>query len=226
MLTYTWFKLCSAIALHNTPFWGLTCYLLAVWIDCHICNRISCQGQVFSKRIKLIDWLTVLSRATSLLLDAAYAAPNKRLTNAFLKIWPYIFFFDMWYICMNLWAVSVLELNSNPEGQEKAPCACQKTDPSWQPTLWFHYLCLEVLTVHSNDLHLVGAKASHILGLLMSPISHSSSAVGTAFNIFSYDTVWAKHRAWKPRPSIEPITFPCRCQMHYVLCHGGGYTFL
>ena len=34
-------------------------------------------------------------------------------------------------------------------------------DPNYcrQPTLWLHDLCLEVLTVHGNELRLFGAKA-------------------------------------------------------------------
>ena len=51
-------------------------------------------------------------------------------------------------------------------------------DPNYyrKPTLWLHDLCLEVLTVHGNDLHMFGAKAYlPLLILSMSRIWHSSS---------------------------------------------------
>ena len=45
-------------------------------------------------------------------------------------------------------------------------------DPNYcrQPTLRLHDLCLEVLTVHGNELCLFGAKAFPLLILLMSRI--------------------------------------------------------
>ena len=59
---------------------------------------------------------------------------------------------------MFLWDVAVLELDIHPE-HNKGP------DPR---TL--HDLCLEVLTVHVNELCLFGAKAFPLLILLMSSI--------------------------------------------------------
>ncbi len=44
-----------------------------------------------------------------------------------------------------------------------------------QSTLWLHDLCLEVVAVHDIELRLFGAKAFHLIILLMSRIWHSSS---------------------------------------------------
>ena len=70
-------------------------------------------------------------------------------------------------ICfMNLWGFAVLELDSHPDhnkGPDQAPCACPETNPidsqtttynSRQPTIRLYNLCLEVLTVHGNELRL------------------------------------------------------------------------
>ena len=58
-----------------------------------------------------------------------------------------------------------------------------------------------------DELRLFGAKALHLLILLMSRIWHSSSR----YNVFSYDAVWAEHRT-RHLPNAE--------QIRYVLCHG------
>ena len=91
-------------------------------------------------------------------------------------------------------------------------------------------LCLEILTLYGNEFRLFGAKAL--------PYSYywchayDIAAQGTTFNVFSNDAVWAiiEHRGQVrasrpipsiefktehqeiglPRPSTEPITFPCR----------------
>ena len=67
-----------------------------------------------------------------------------------------------------------------------------------------------------------GANAFPLLVQLMSYIA----AVGTMFNVFSYDAVWVGHqgrassieaelrpsgtRTTLQRPGVEPITYPCR----------------
>ena len=52
------------------------------------------------------------------------------------------------------------------------------------------------------------------------------AAVGTTFNVFSYDAVlgrvfeaklWLSHIATVPRPRLEPITFPCRANALHVM---------
>ncbi len=61
----------------------------------------------------------------------------------------------------------------------------------WQPTLWLHDICLEVLTVHGDELHLFGANASTYT--ILSRLWHSS-CIGITFNVFSYDLVWAENQ--------------------------------
>ena len=64
-------------------------------------------------------------------------------------------------------------------------------DPNYcrQPTLWLDDLCLEVQTVHGTT----------CLGPRHSPYSYYQyraydiAAVGTTFNDFSYDVVWAEY---------------------------------
>ena len=51
--------------------------------------------------------------------------------------------------------------------QLKAPHTCG-TVHYRQPTLWLHDLCLEILTVHGNDLRLSGAKELPLLYFLIS----------------------------------------------------------
>ena len=79
-------------------------------------------------------------------------------------------------MCINLWGVAVIELDSHPDHKlrtlrlSKDPCHISlilSILHRRQPTLWLQDLCLEVLTVHGNELHLFGAKAFPLLVLLM-----------------------------------------------------------
>ncbi len=72
-----------------------------------------------------------------------------------------------------------------------------------QPTLWLHYLCLEVLTVHGIPPY------SYYLCR-----SSDMAAVGTTFNVFSYDAVWAEN--WTHH-------LPNACRMRYLLPHRRGF---
>ncbi len=91
-------------------------------------------------------------------------------------------------ICMYLWDVLVLELDSHHDHNKGAePRTLYWSEEqsrrlyildilhSKQPTLWLHYLCTEVLTVHGNELRLFGVKAFPLILLLMLCIWHSSS---------------------------------------------------
>ena len=53
-----------------------------------------------------------------------------------------------------------------------------------QPTLWLHEVCLEVLTVHGNELRLIWAKAFPLLCR-----ASDIAAVEIIFDDFSYDAV-------------------------------------
>ena len=80
---------------------------------------------------------------------------------------------------LNLWGVAVLEHDSHPNHNKRpdhAPCTCPNPSHrayflaisnSRQPTLSFHDLCLKDLTMHDNEVHLFGAKAFHLLIVLM-----------------------------------------------------------
>ncbi len=67
-------------------------------------------------------------------------------------------------------------------------------DPNYyrQPTLRLHDLCLEVLTVHGNKLRLFGAKAFPPYSYYQCRAS-DIAAVGTTFNVYSYDAVCAEN---------------------------------
>ncbi len=81
---------------------------------------------------------------------------------------------------------------------------------SREPTLWLHNPCLEVITVHGNELHLFWAKSFSLLVLTYIDIA----AVDTTFNVFSYDAVWAEHRTHY---------LPNAWHKRYVLCHERGF---
>ena len=73
-----------------------------------------------------------------------------------------------------------------------------------QPTHWLHDLCLEVLIVHINELHLFG------------PGIPSTRTI----NVFSYDAVRADHRSWCIRlTTADHRAHHLALSMPYVLCH-------
>ena len=53
-----------------------------------------------------------------------------------------------------------------------------------QPALWLHNPCPEVLTAHGSELHLSQGILPNI------QVSSSIAAVGTNFNVFSYEAVF------------------------------------
>ena len=51
-------------------------------------------------------------------------------------------------------------------------------------------LCLEVLAVHDNELHLFGAKQfPHTRTITVAHLKPDIETIGTTFNVFSYDVV-------------------------------------
>ena len=83
-------------------------------------------------------------------------------------------------------------------------------DPNYcrQPTLWLHELRLEVLTVHRTELRLFWAKAFPPIHTIN--VASDIAAVGTTFNVFSYEVVWAKN--WTHN-------LPNAVRIRYQLCH-------
>ena len=126
---------------------------------------------------------------------------------------------------MFLRGVTVLELDRHPDHNKNWPTYLAQvfwpiprtsmiltTLHSRQPTVWMHDLCQGVVTVHGNEWHMFWAKALPLLILTMSRIWHNSRR--SAFNVFSYDELWADHRTHH-LPDAERI--------YYVLCHVTGY---
>ncbi len=74
---------------------------------------------------------------------------------------------------------------------------------------------MEALTVHCNALRLFGAKASPPYSYYLFRAS-DIAAVGTTFNVFSYDAVWAEN--WTHH-------LPNAGRMRYLLRHKRGDSF-
>ncbi len=101
---------------------------------------------------------------------------------------------------MSLWGVESLDLDIHSDhnkGTEHAPCACPNTHPidhshiTMQTTnLLIARPCQEVLTVHGNEWHLFFGPKHSLYSHYKCHAFHIS-AVGTTFNVFSYDAVWA-----------------------------------
>ncbi len=61
---------------------------------------------------------------------------------------------------------------------------------SRQPTLWLHDLCLEVITLHGNELRLFFPRHNPYSNYQC--LAPDRKEVWTIFNVFCYDTVWAE----------------------------------
>ena len=108
---------------------------------------------------------------------------------------------------MYLWGVAVLEHNSHTEHNKGL-------DP--RNNLWLNDLCMEVLSVYDNELHLFfGPRHTQNYQCGASDIA----AVGTTFKLLSYDVAWFKSRN-------EPINSPNDERMLFVLsCSHGSFVF-
>ncbi len=136
------------------------------------------------------------------------------LTLYFLYILLMMFLNNTIQYTNNIWILTIWLIPQGTINNKLGPDrfeGLKALDPNYyrQPTLWLHNLCLEVQTVHGIEFCLFRAKAFPILILLMS--AYHIALVGTAFNVLSYDTVWAGHRTHH-LPNAE--------QIRYVLCNG------
>ncbi len=89
------------------------------------------------------------------------------------------------------------------------------------PTFWLPDLCLKVLTVHSNELHLFWAKAFLLLVLLMPRFD--IAVLGTTSNVFCYNAVLGRVFAAElyshgttAKPWTHNLPVPSECVTYYA----------
>ncbi len=88
-----------------------------------------------------------------------------------------------------------------------------------QPTIWLHDLCLEVLTVHGNELHLYGVKVFPLLLLCMLRIWHSSGR----YNLSAPSGCFSDAKLY-PKKINYLLLNPASFFWYHLVCEGGGWV--